>query len=129
MQGSTYNPTNVADFEKSKLVFNGQKATAICDPGGVAHADLTVSDDYLLTGSSIVFVNALPKDNVKFQILSADKSTILNQFIDWYAKDFDKVLPYPAKIYAGLTIRIEYTSFGTQPVEIYVNHDLHKVMI
>jgi hypothetical protein len=128
MQNSTYDPKSVQDFEKTKVQFNGQKASVVCPAGQSAHADLTLTDDHLLTGCSIILKNNIPSDEVNFQIIHPTYG-VVNQFADWYAKEFDKILPYPAKIPAGLTIRVLYISKGTQDVEIYVNFDLHKVLV
>lgn len=123
-----YNPQTVGEFEKSKLNFNGQKVSGICSAGETANLDLTLTDDCLMTGASVTLINRLPSDNIKLQIVHPTAG-VLFQYIDWYAKDFDKEIPYPAKIPAGLILRLVYVSTGAQGVEIYLNYSLHKVLV
>ncbi len=128
MINSTYDPCNVKDFEKTKLSFNGQKVHATCPAGQSINLDLVMTDDHLLTGAAVSLTNNIESDCIKFQVVHPTYG-VVNQFIDWYAREFDKDLSYPAKLPAGLTLRVVYTSTGALPVEVYINHILHKVMI
>ena len=37
-------------------------------------------------------------------------------------------VPYPAKVYAGLYLRLIYTSTGASNVAVAINYSLHKVL-
>jgi hypothetical protein len=128
MINSTYNPLSVAEFDKSKMAFNGQKVKAIVPAGTVMNIDLPLTDDHLITGAMINLDGNVPGDEIKFHIVHPVYG-IVNTFINWYAADFNKEIPYPAKLPAGLIIRIAYTSTGTADVNIYANFSLHKVLV
>ena len=128
MINSTYNPMNISDLEKGKLNFNGQKIQGTCVAGGSVNVDLTLTDDHLMTGASLQLSGNNPGDSIQFQIVHP-VAGVLNQFIDWYAKEFDKEMNYPAKIPAGLILRLVYNSTGASNVDIFINYSLHKVLI
>lgn len=136
--GTSYDPRNILDFEKSKLnkAARGMKQTVTL--GGTCNIDYTLADDMLLAGGSVFLVeNVRWGDKVTFQVLNG--STVLAEFItDWYLNPETKqqAVPsssYPAKIYAGLTLRIIYTSTGnplSDPVpEVCINYNFEKVLV
>ena len=76
--------------------------------------------------------------DVHFEIVDVDNKfgygagTVLDRFGDsWYLVNSqecqgDIMVPYPAKIAAGLYIRIVYHSIGASPVNVHANFYLHK---
>lgn len=104
---------------------------------GVAAFGTNTNIDYVLTeerwinGVRIIAKGAAWGDYLKFQVIHPTYG-VLNEFgTKWYidadnAKQGDVVVPYPAKIPAGLTIRLLYTSVGTVDVNVYANLYLHK---
>lgn len=154
---STYKPQRVSNFEASKLNFVGTGVLGSVPAGSITNIDYTVSDDYLLTGVMLNCQNQTFGDQVTFQVLdlsgnaklyndasqtwfSVPAGTLLNTFVsnwrltaDWQ-RQVDENLPYPAKIYGGLTLRLIYTStaaaqtVANPSVTVSINYDLHKVL-
>ena len=136
--GTTYKPIKVADFESSKLNHNGLGTSMVIATAGTQNLDVALTDDHLLTGCWLLIENGVFGDTANFQIIdtaglfTGTAGTVLNQFITgWVMPDktmtqFD--IPYPAKIYGGMTLRIVYTTTGTN-VLVGVNYKLHKVLI
>lgn len=135
---TTYNPTNTGDLEKSKLNFDGQGVTQTITAGQTQNVDLTLTNDCLITGAWLIINNGNFGDSCNFQVVDttgiyAPAGTVLSQFItNWYLPttiddQFD--IPYPAKIYSGLTIRLVYTSTGSTNVSVIINYKLHKVLV
>jgi hypothetical protein len=126
--GTTYNPSRSDELDKTKVNFNGQKVMGTVPALSTSNIDMTLSDDCLLTGAKVILVGACEDDEIKFQVLVG--STVVNQFIDWYASDLEKELKYPAKIPTGLTLRVVYkNTCPTTSVKVKINYSLHKVLI
>ena len=154
---SLYKPQRVSDFEASKLNYVGTGVLGSAPFGATTNIDYTVTDDYLLTGVMLNCQNQAFGDQVSFQVLdlsgtakiyndaaqsfiSVPAGTVLNTFVsawrltsDWQ-RQVDENLPYPAKIYGGLTLRLIYKSIAAAQtlnnpaVSVGVNYDLHKVL-
>lgn len=140
MKNSIYKPVKVSDFEASKLRFFAMGVSIPCTAGVSSVLDIKLNDDYLITGSQCVVNNGTYGDNFKIEIVDVDNiigygaGVILNVFADgWRIRKGDYTfaieVPYPAKIYADLYIRITYTSIGTTDPGISFNLLLHKVLI
>jgi len=128
MTSSTYNPSSVDGFDKNKLNYNGQKVSAVVPGGTTQDIDLALTDDHLLTGAQVVLSGNCDLDEIKFKVVMG--TTVVNQFIDWFATNFSKDLPYPAKIPAGLTLRVTYKNSCTNAaVTVRVNYFLHKILL
>ena len=128
MTGSIYNPTDVANFDKNKLNYNGQKVQALVPALTTQDLDITITDDHLLTGAQVVLTGNCDLDELQFKVVSG--TTVVNQFIDWYATNFSKDLPYPAKLVGGLKLRVTYkNTCATGSVNVRINYFLHKVLL
>lgn len=104
---------------------------------GVATFGTTTAIDYILTeeryinGVRLLTKGAAWGDYIKFQVVHPVYG-VLNEFgTKWYidadnAKQEDVLVPYPARLPAGLTVRILYTSVGTENITVYANLYLHK---
>lgn len=136
---TTYNPPNVNSFVKSALNFNAQGILATVIAGSVQNIDYQVSGDQLITGAYVLVQNGSFGDHVSFQVvdtqgLYAPPGTMLNQFVsNWYIQsdselqaDFE--INYPAKILSGLTLRLIYTSVGSNNPSVAINYLLHEVL-
>lgn len=131
--GTAFNPQNINEFEKSKLAKDaiGISSTAIA--GTSTNLDLLLTDDVLINGGFLLARNVAEGDRVSFQVLMGE--TILNQFItNWYLNpdSTQQQMPtanYPAKLLAGLTLRIIYNSVGTQNVWFAINYNKEKVLV
>lgn len=139
MIGSTFNPTTVSAFDKSKMTFDAQGVSATITAGQTANIDYTLTDDMFLTGSWFVTNNGYFGDTVIFQVIDPTgftgypAGTVLNQFItNWFpipSTDIDLDMSYPAKILGGMLLRVIYKSTGTMDVFVGVNYKLHKILI
>ena len=134
-----FNPVSTQDFDKTKLNFKAQGVMANVSPGQTANLDIALTNDVLLTGAWVVTNNGNWGDTATFQVIDGTgqftgvAGTVLNQFIlNWYlpsqtADQFD--IEYPAKILAGMTLRLVYTSTGTNSPFVAVNYKLHEVLV
>jgi hypothetical protein len=136
--GTLYAPTRTADFESTKLNANAQHAKATVTAGQSANIDLTVADDHLATGAWLVVVGGTAGDTVLLQVVDISgafcgvPNTVLKTFVNWAvapetSQQFE--FNYPAKIYAGLTLRVVYTSTGGTNPFVAINYKLHKVLV
>lgn len=133
MQNSKFDPQNISEFVKSKLNKDGIGISGIAVAGQTTNLDITISDDYLITGGVLLVDGAVQGDNVDFQILYGQ--TVIAQYItNWFInyKNIRQETPstnYPAKLTAGLTLRLVYKSTGDSDVWIAINYDREKVML
>jgi hypothetical protein len=145
MVNSTFNPSNLGEFDKGKLQANHQSVSGTANFGATTYIDLDLSDDHLFTGIEIFAKGSTWGDTVTMQVV--DKigalpngmvfpvNTVLNQFGTniFLPEDVQEKLcedsHYPAKIFAGLTLRVAYTSIGPSNVQVAVNYKLHKVLV
>lgn len=135
--GTVFNPPNVNEFDKNKLSKAGKGVYGVCTCGTTTNIDYVISDDVLLAGGSICLVkDAAWGDAVTAQVLNGN--TVLIQFLtDWPIdpSQISQNMPmsnYPAKILAGLTFRIIYSSVGSildpQP-KIAIGYNFEKVLV
>lgn len=137
---TTYNPTHINDFEKTKLNFNGQGVTSSISAGTTTNIDYLLTDDCLITGVELISNNGNYGDYIIMQVVDTTgiagypPNTVLEQIgTNWYlppTADTQFEIVYPAKIITGLTLRIIYKStalLGT--TFIAINYKLHKCMI
>lgn len=148
MQNSTYNPVKVSDFEKTKMQFNAQGINASISTATVTNIDLDLTDDHMITGAWFIVNGANLGDSVDFQVIDITGNIIhamsgglipvtpgyiLNQFIsNWFMNvstdtQFDMI--YPAKILAGMALRVVYTSVGSSSVFVAINYKLHEILV
>jgi hypothetical protein len=139
MNGSNYNPIHIDDFDKSKLTFDAQGVSATMTAGGAGNLDYTLTDDCLITGVELIVNNGNYGDTVSFQVIDPTGFTgypagsVLDQFAtNWNVApiadtQFDII--YPAKIIAGLALRLVYTSTGTNNPFVAINYKLHKCLV
>lgn len=139
MKNSTYNPISIQDFDKTKLNFNAQGTTAVCVAGQSTNIDFALNDDMLLTGAWLIANGGNYGDTATMQVIDTAGAftgvagTVLNQFMtNWYipqtaSEQFD--IQYPAKILAGMTLRVIYKSTGTSSPFVAINYKMHMVLI
>lgn len=138
---TTYNPSNANDFEKTKLVLAAQGVSAVAPNGQTTNMDLTLTDDCLLTGV-VFFTNGNAYgDYVSLQVVDATGVTgappgtvLLTTASSWYIYPGQYLqidTQYPAKVLAGLTLRIVYTNvgIGLGSTQIFINYKLHKCLV
>jgi hypothetical protein len=137
---TTYNPTNIRDFEKTKLNFDAQGVKGTLTPNTTTTLDYLLTDDCLMTGLEVIVHNGNFGDTANLQavdttgITGYPAGTVLQQFAtNWnIASDADIQIDmaYPAKIIAGLTLRVVYTSTSLlTPPFVAINYKLHKILV
>lgn len=140
MINSTLAISSVSQFTSLNVVFNGQSAQKEFQPGIISHLDYKVLNDCFITGAKFKAKNATFDDTASFQVIDIDgivspAGTVLNQFITGWSMVEDKQTqidfsaPYPAKIIAGLYLRIVYKSAGHTPVFASADYYLHDALI
>jgi hypothetical protein len=140
MQNSTYDPNKLADFEKTKLNLNGKGVygesivTDITIPVET-HIDLLLTDDVLFTGGVLLVKGGHFEDKMSMQIVHPTYG-VVNEFVTDFRiaedtqKQFEMKNEYPAKLPAGLTLRIKYVPAPIVGVrDIAGNFILHKVLV
>ena len=125
---TTYDVAKISDIDKNKVKYYGKKVRATVPFNTTVNIDYALTDDVFITGAKLIITNGTADDFVKFQVVHPTAG-VLNEFIDWYASDMDKELPYPAKLPAGLILRIVYTSasLAVSPV-VRANYSLHRIV-
>lgn len=131
---TNYKPSKTSDFEASKLNFAGMGVYGECTENTTAYLDLPITDDMLMTGGMLNVKGGDFHDTVSLQVVHPTYG-VVNQFVNNYRiientqRQFDITLNYPAKIYAGLILRISYTASSTVGTrDISLNYYLHKVL-
>lgn len=133
---TTFDPRHTIEFDKTKLNKAAQGKKVSINKGTTTNIDLTLTDDMVLAGGSVLLVKDVTwGDKVTFQVLSG--STVIIEFItNWYLNPdkMEQTIPtsnYPAKVVTGLTLRIVYTSVAgvLDPApELVINYNLEKVL-
>jgi hypothetical protein len=130
---TTYNPPNIYSFTKTALLFSARGISTTVTAGSSANLDITMTDDCLLTGVELITEAAAFGDTLTLQVLDPTKTVVLETAAsNWYissTSDQQFEMVYPAKILAGLTLRVIYTSVGTSNVFLAINYKLHTVLI
>lgn len=128
-----FNPTNLNQYEKSKLNKDADAAEATLTPGASSNLDVLILDDCLILSSVLLVSGAAKGDYWKMQVVHPVAGVVFEPIHKWYVDHTSTNQPipkanFPAKVFAGLTIRIVYVSVGTDPVWIAFNLDKDKVL-
>lgn len=141
MQNSTLQITSNSDFTNANVALNNQYTKGTVAAGSTQNIDYTLVDDCFITGGELITYGANFGDTVLFQVV--DVNNILGKGENFVCNQYDnKILKndtynqqqsitkslYPAKIIAGLTLRLVYSSTGLVPVQVGINYDLHKAL-
>lgn len=118
--------------------FRGLGISATATKNTTTNIDYLIPQDRYMNGVSIILKNQVFGDTASFQIVDKDNvlgygaGTVLDEFAtDWNMSEDSQdqgavLLPYPAKVIAGLYIRIVYKSVGTEnDVLVRANLFLH----
>jgi hypothetical protein len=134
MINSTYKPTKVSDFQSDCLNFNGQSSSGVAAENQIITSDLAMVDDHLLTGGNFLVKGGKFGDKIKLQVVHPTAG-VVGQYVTDYGVQSDNEfqfsleLTYPAKIAAGLKLRVSYTStseVGSR--QFCINYSLHKIL-
>jgi hypothetical protein len=136
--GNAY--TYLAPFASTaNFRFRGYGMSGTATKNTTTNIDYKLLEQRYLNGCMLIIKNQVFGDKVKFQVVDVDNilglgaNTVLDEFgTDWYVSEDSQdqgmiTIPYPAKIVAGLYIRIVYNSVGTEnDVQLKCNLFLHK---
>lgn len=141
MQGSKYAPIRQSEYSSKDLNLNFIGNQFTIPKGTTYNCDYKILDDLLVDGGRIIATNVVAGDSVTCQVIDKDNilgygaGFVLNQFVTtWYLVpgqnlQWDFTVNYPAKVYAGLWIRVIYNSVGTETDPwVAINYKLHKVL-
>jgi hypothetical protein len=140
MINSTLKLTQIAQFASTNVNSANQGLRTTCTAGTTTNIDLKLNDDCFLTGGVLRTDGSAFGDYATFQVVDVDNifgygaGTILGQYIsNWYMRSdaqeqVNENTPYPAKVLAGLYLRLVYVSTGTSNVDAVVMYRLHKAL-
>ena len=135
---TNHKPTSIADFNANNLNFAGKGASGSCtvtsSSNPVASIDMTLTDDCLITGGILMVKNGYFTDKLSMQVVHPTLGVVSEYVTDFRVvedsqRQFELNINYPAKIPAGMILRIKYTPSTDVGVRyISVNYMLHKVL-
>lgn len=131
---TTYRPLKTEEFQSDQVNFNGQATFGSAIESQTTSADLTLTEDHLMTGGTFLVRGGKFGDKIKLQVIHPIYG-VVNQFITDYGVQSDNEfqfsldLSYPAKLFAGLSLRVVYISTSEVGQRNYcINYLLHKVL-
>jgi hypothetical protein len=136
-----YDPTNVNSLVKEKLKRNDDAICGSATANTTTNFDLCVSsDDHLLLGGEIIVKDGGQGDYLTFKVIDIDNvmgagaGTVLDTFIrkryiapTSYLSSISS--RFPAKVPAGLYLRVSYISVNNTTPFVAINYDLTKVLV
>ena len=140
MINSTANPRKIEQFDSDMVHVNNQGTISTATAGTTTNIDIKLTDDHCLTGGTLRTYGSVFGDYVIFQVVDVDNilgygaGAVLGQYCTkWYMRSdaqeqINENTHYPAKIPAGLYLRITYVSIGTTDVQVAIMYRLHKLM-
>jgi hypothetical protein len=140
MNNSKYAPTSNREYGSKDLNTNLKGVLFTATAGQTTTNDLQITDDHLIDGAIIITNGAALGDKLSCQVIDKDNimgygaNTVLGQYAtDWYidpesTRQLNYESIYPAKLFAGLYLRIVYTSVGGSDVNVIANYRLHKIL-
>jgi hypothetical protein len=140
MNGSSLKLNRVEIFTSDNVNTNNQGIIGIAAAGQVTNIDLKMMDDNFITGGILRTFHSTFGDYIHLQVIDIDNvlgfgtNVVLGQYCtSWYLRDdaqeqFNETTSYPAKIVAGLYLRIVYHSIGQSDVVVTANYRLHKAL-
>lgn len=135
-----YAPISIVEYGAKDLNAALRGTKFVATAGTDTSNDLLISDDSLIDGAIVHVIGAVLGDKLKCQVIDKDNvlgagaNYVAGQYVtDWYinpekTEQLDYQCQYPAKIYAGLYLRVIYTSVGGANVDVICNYKLHKVL-
>jgi hypothetical protein len=148
---TTYAPTNVEQYSSLALNLNGKcvrmtaagKADA-GDPDVITSTDYLITQDYIMHGGIFRAEGHAIGDGFSIRVVDVDGifpvpggggalfpagTVLLTPYDDWAPHDYIHVeTPYPAKLYAGLYLRLSYRNTQTTSVRVALNVPFNKVL-
>ena len=139
---TTFSPVSIMEFESTKLQLDAQGSCLQCNINTSTNLDLKMLHDYLVTGIYFKSTGSSFGDSVTMSIVDVDNiiglgaGVVLRTFgTNWCMTPGENNIllqaQYPAKVLAGLYIRVVYNSVATTGDGPFVvsNYILHKILI
>jgi len=138
MINSTLTINELSQFSANNVLGYYKGVTGIVVAGSTTNLDYLVNDDCFITGGIFLCEGHIFGDNVTLQVVDIDNimgfgaGTVLGEYIkNWYLQSdvqlqFSENIHYPAKIKAGLYLRVIYASTGSNQIKASINYRLHK---
>lgn len=106
---------------------NGFKLTV--GAGQTVSQDFLLTEERLLTGAKIWGSNVNFGDSATFEVVHPLLG-VMDRFVEnWYLADgWDTIDAYPARLPAGLILRVTYKNTGSSQARLLVNLFLHKAV-
>jgi len=129
-----YNPRNQWEYDKNYIQLNLTGVSTNFSANTTTNLDLELTDDCLLTGGTVGVEGGVFGDTLSIQVVHPIAGVVAQFITDWHVlsdvqKQMDLTNVYPAKIPAGLKLRLVYTSTNlTTGGKVAVNYILHKVL-
>jgi hypothetical protein len=140
MINSTVKLPQLSHFASTNVNSASQGLRATAAFGTATNIDLLLTDDSFLTGGVLRTSGSAFGDHATFQVVDVDNiigygaGAVLGQYVtSWYMRSdaeeqVNENAAYPAKVIAGLYLRVVYTSVGTSDVDVAVMYRLHKAL-
>jgi len=140
MQNSTLVLSQLDQFSSTNVNSAVEGVFSTATANASTNIDLYISDDCFLIGGSLLTNQAAFGDYAKFQVVDVDNTLglganlVLGEYIkSWYMRSdvqlqLNETVVYPAKIKAGLYLRVVYVSTGQNNVSVAINYRLHKAL-
>lgn len=138
---TNFDPRHVGDFDKLKMNFNAQGVKNTISLNTTTNIDLDFTDDHVVTGFWVLGSGVNLGDYIDIQVVDKNNmfglgaGAVIKQFgTNLYMPatfDMNVDVAYPAKIYAGLTLRVVYHStllIGVAPY-FAINWKVHKILV
>ena len=131
---TSFDPQNRNLFEKAKLHKAAEGHEFLVPHGTTQNLDILITDDALLMDSCILIDDAARGDKWTMQIIHPVSGVVFQGVTNWRVdyKSVNQPIPkanFPAKIFAGLTLRLVYQSVGANDVWVCINLDKDKVLV
>lgn len=123
----SYKNSAFQDPEGKRARFSGGFKMTV-PAGEVQSQDFILAEDRFITGGLYHVEGSNFGDRLDFDVVHPLAGVIDNHVSNWYVWDGPtKLDTYPAKLTAGLILRLTYTNIGSSEATVLVNLILHKV--
>ena len=125
-------PQKRSTFSVGEYRFRGSGENGTCAAGSASTIDYTMTEKRLLSGGGIVVTGSQIFDWIKFQVVTADGTTVIDEYVEkWYINPASGSggisMEYAGTIQKDWILRLTYTADAAGGErKIGVNYYLHK---
>lgn len=119
-------------FSLGEYRFRGHGASGTCTAGSTSTVDYTMTESRVLSGGEVVMTGAEIFDWVKFQVVAANGTTVLDEYVEkWYINPTSGSgaisMRYAGEVQINWILRIIYNADAAGSTRSFgVNYFLHK---